>query len=29
MILAVPVLAVLKIIFSNVPSLRAIEAIMD
>ena len=28
MILAVPVLAVLKIIFSNVPSLRALEAIM-
>lgn len=29
MILAVPVLAVLKIIFSNVPSLRSLEAIMD
>lgn len=29
MILAVPVLAVFKIIFSNVPSLRAMEAIMD
>jgi predicted PurR-regulated permease PerM len=29
MILAVPVLAVLKIIFSNVPSLRPLEAIMD
>ena len=29
MILAVPVLAVLKIIFSNIPSLRGCEAIMD
>ena len=29
MILAVPILAVVKIIFDNVPSLRAIEAIMD
>jgi AI-2 transport protein TqsA len=29
MILAVPILAILKIIFSNVPSLRILEAMMD
>jgi predicted PurR-regulated permease PerM len=29
MILAVPILAVLKIIISNVPSLKFLEAMMD
>jgi predicted PurR-regulated permease PerM len=29
MILAVPILAVLKIIISNIPSLKILEAMMD
>jgi predicted PurR-regulated permease PerM len=29
MILAVPILAILKIIFANVPSLKILEMIMD